>query len=394
MKFPVDVRKSLASRFRGKHREWLAQSADALREQEGAWPLEVGLGAPTENQAIRQLEAVRTWVATWQSWRGAGTIVWSDRRWRVLGTQRVPVKLALAGPGEVAQWIGEAARWERARGRYADLVSRWPGLSGKLVRHFDLLADYGDADYRRLVDLVAWLEANPGSGMYPRQLPVAGIDSKWIEGRRTVVAEMVDAIRGNSPDEGDFYRRCGLQAPPQMIRLRILDCDLRARVGGLADIAAPWCQLAKLDIPAEHIFIVENLQTGLSFGELPGSVVIMQLGYGVDVLGRLPWVAGGHCIYWGDLDTHGFAILHRARSHLPGLESVLMDRHTLHRHRSLWVVEKSQHGAESLPHLSESEAEVYQAIKRNDWGRNVRLEQERIAWDFAWSALRQATRAG
>ena len=56
--------------------------------------------------------------------------------------------------------------------------------------------------------------------------------------------------------------------------------------------------------------------------------------------------------------------------------------------------EKSQHGAESLPRLSVSEAEVYQAIKRNDWGHNVRLEQERIAWDFAWNALQKAMGTG
>lgn len=390
MKFPADVRKLLASRFKKKHREWLAASVDAPQKQGNTWPIEIGLGVPTENQAIKQLDSVRTWVATWQSWRSAGTLVWDDRRWRILGTQRVAAKLALSGPGEVAKWIGEADRWERARARYADLVGRWPGLSGKLARHFDLLADYGDVDYRRLVDLLAWLEANPKSGMYPRQLPVVGLDSKWIEGRRAIVAEMVDAILGNSPDDGDFYRRCGLQAPPYMIRLRILDSELRARVGGLVDIAAPWDQLAKLDVPAEYVFIVENLQTGLSFGQLTGSVVIMQLGYGVDVLGRLPWVVGAQCIYWGDLDTHGFAILHRARTHLPGLESVLMDRQTLHRHRDLWVEEKSQHGADSLPHLSESEAAVYQSIKRNDWGRNVRLEQERIAWSYAWNVLQQA----
>ena len=58
----------------------------------------------------------------------------------------------------------------------------------------------------------------------------------------------------------------------------------------------------------------------------------------------------------------------RARTHLAGFESVLMDRHTLHRYRNLGVEEKSRHGAESLPHLSESVAEVYQVIKRNDWG--------------------------
>lgn len=40
-----------------------------------------------------------------------------------------------------------------------------------------------------------------------------------------------------------------------------------------------------------------------------------------------------------------------------------------------------------MPLLTDSEQEVYQAIKRNSWGQNVRLEQERIAWDVAWNVL-------
>ena len=119
-----------------------------------------------------------------------------------------------------------------------------------------------------------------------------------------------------------------------------------------------------------------------------------QLGYGVDVLGRLPWVTKANCIYWGDLDTHGFAILNRARTYLPELKSILMDEETLRSYQDLWVEEKTQHGAETLPLLSDREQEVYQAIKRNAWGQNVRLEQERIAWDVAWKALQHAIGSG
>jgi hypothetical protein len=216
------------------------------------------------------------------------------------------------------------------------------------------------------------------------------LDSKWLEKRKGLLADLIDAVRGESSTGGDFFQRCGLKAPPQLLRLRILDDKLRRRVGGLDDISAPWEQLAGIDFPVSNVFIVENLQTGLAFDDLLGSVVIMQLGYGVDVLGRLPWVAKAHCVYWGDLDTHGFAILNRARSYLPELKSVLMDEETLHGHQDLWVQEKDQHGAETLPLLTDLEQAVYQAIKCNAWGQNVRLEQERIAWDVAWRALRQA----
>lgn len=389
MKFPDDVRKVLQRRFNNRHRKWLQASSERVRLEDGVWPLEVNLGIPTENQALKQVEDVRAWVATWQSWNGAGSLSWGERRWRKLGTQAVPEKLLLSGPREVAQWIGEADRWDRAQQRYGDLCGHWPGLGNKLTRYFATLADYSEEDYRRLVEIIAWIEKNPASNLYPRQLPVSGLDSKWLEKRKGLLVDLVDVIRGRSATDGDFFQRCGLKMPPQLIRMRILDDDLRQKVGGLSDISVPWEQLAELDLPISNVFIVENLQTGLAFDDLPGSVVIMQLGYGVDVLGRLPWVTKAHCTYWGDLDTHGFAILNRARSYLPELKSVLMDEATLRNHQDLWVEEKDQHAAETLPMLTDSEQAVYQAINRNAWGQNVRLEQERVAWDVAWNVMQQ-----
>ena len=385
MKFPDDVQNELQRRFKNKHREWLQVSVNPEQREEGVWPLNVTLGIPTEKQALKQLEDVRLWVAAWQSWHGVGSISWNDRRWRKLGNQHVPEKLVLGSPAEVAQWIGEADRWDRAQQRYRDLGGRWPQLASKLPR---------EVDYRRLIDMLAWIDKNPASDLYPRQLPVSGLDSKWLEKRKGLLADLVDSARGELSSEVGFFQQCGLKAPPQLIRLRILDDGLRQRVGGLGDISAPWEQLAELDLPVTNVFIVENLQTGLAFYDLPGSVVIMQLGYGVDVLGRLPWLAKAQCFYWGDLDTHGFAILNRARSYLPEVKSVLMDETTLRSHQELWVEEKDQHAAETLPSLTDHEQAVYQAIKRNTWGQNVRLEQERIAWSFAWKTLEQALLPG
>lgn len=387
MKFPDDVQKALRRRFSSRHREWLEASADP--PPASAWPLEIALGVPTENRALKQLEDLRAWIAAWQSWRGAGTLCWSERRWRKLGVQPVPEKLRLADPGAVARWIGETERWDRASRRYRHLLGRWPRLGRRLPRYFAVLADYSEADYRRLLDTLAWIDQHPACGLYPRQLPVSGLDSKWFERRKGLLADLIGAARGAAPGAGEVYARCGLKAPPSLIRLRLLDERLRQKVGGLGDLSAPWPQLAALDLPVRTVFIVENLQTGLAFHDLPGSLVIMQLGYGVDVLARLPWVAAARCLYWGDLDTHGFAILNRARSHLPELQSVLMDEATLHGHRRLWGEEQEPHAAQTLPLLTDPERAVYRGIKSHIWGQNVRLEQERIAWDVAWKTVQQ-----
>lgn len=384
MKLPEDVRQLLARRFQSKHREWLVGDPG-----EGQWPLEVPLGLPTEQAALRQVVGVRAWVSAWQGWQGVGSLSWCERRWKALGVQRLPEKLALRGPEDVAMWIGESARWERALSRYRTLTARWPLLAQQLPRYFDVLADYGDADFRRLAEMLDWIANHPQSDLYPRQLPVSGLDSKWLDGRKGLLTDLVAAIQEDATGELDFYQRCGLKAPPVLVRMRVLDQALRARVGGLGDITAPVEDLAGLNLPVSHVFIVENLQTGLAMSDMPGAVVFMRLGYNVNVLARFPWLARAKCIYWGDLDTHGFAILHRARSYIPELHSVLMDEGTLLRHKALWVDESAQHPATELTLLTEQEQQLYRDLKQQRWGQNVRLEQERIDWATAWSVLQR-----
>lgn len=385
LKLPEDDRQFLARRFQSKHREWLIGDTG-----EGQWPLEVTLGVPTEQAALRQVDGVRAWVGAWQGWQGVGTLSWCERRWKALGVQRLPEKLALRGPEDVAMWIGESARWERAQSRYRMLTARWPVLAQQLPKYFDVLAGYADADFHRLAEMLDWIANHPKSDLYPRQLPVSGLDSKWLDGRKGLLTDLVAAIQEDSFSELDFYQRCGLKAPPLLVRMRVLDQALRARVGGMGDITAPVEDLAGLNLPVSHVFIVENLQTGLAMSDMPDAVVFMRLGYNVDVLAHFPWLARAKCIYWGDLDTHGFAILHRARSYIPELQSVLMDENTLLQHKALWVDESAQHPATELTLLTEQEQQLYRDLKQQRWGQNVRLEQERVNWDTAWSTLKRS----
>jgi hypothetical protein len=380
---PDAVRETVARRYRNRRRHWLAG--------EDEWPLNLPLGAPDEREAQRQPEAVRSWIAAWQTLAGtpagAGEIVWCQRHWHTLGTQRLPERLLLHNAESVAAWLGEGQRWQRASVRYRHLAARWPLLSARLTRYFDMLADWEAAEIQRLEDLLAWLETNPRSNLYPRQLPIGGIDSKWLEGRTPVIADLVSALQEDAGGDLGFYERCGLRPLPHTVRLCILDETLRRRAGGLGDITARLDDLAALDLPASRIFIVENLQTGLAFGGHPGAVVFMAMGYGVGALGRLPWVMRAACTYWGDLDTHGLAILSRARLQLPHLQSALMDEGTLLGHRDLWVSENPQYATAELPLLTPPEQAVYGGLKQQRWGTNVRLEQERIAWDYAWRVL-------
>jgi hypothetical protein len=105
------------------------------------------------------------------------------------------------------------------------------------------------------------------------------------------------------------------------------------------------------------------------------------------------WLKERTVRYWGDIDTHGFAMLDRLRSALPNVASLLMDTETLLSHRRLWVVEERQH-EKMLMHLTDEERGLYEALLTGRFGDRIRLEQERISFGIVKRAIASATVAG
>ena len=168
---PDAARDFLVRRFNNQHQNWLAG--------EGAWPLSIGLGTPTQNDIAEDASAVREWASAWQSRTGPGEVVFEERQFARLGRHRLPVGLTLPDAAAVAACVGQLRRWEVATQRYQQVVGRWPAIEQRaLAGRFDVLADYSAADFERLMTLLAWLEANPASGLYLRQLPVEGVDTR------------------------------------------------------------------------------------------------------------------------------------------------------------------------------------------------------------------------
>jgi hypothetical protein len=381
---PEDARASLCRRYASQHRAWL--------NGEGTWPLSVLLGEPTEKTVAEDAGLVRQWVEDWTRWHDAGEVQWLDRQWPRLGTQRLPCRLLLSCAADVARVVGEEQRYQRAGERVGRLTARWGALSGSplLLRHFDELADYPEQEFERLVAAVSWFDLNRDSSHYLRQLPIEGMDTKWCDAkRRAVITDLLVAMRALS-EPLEFHELCGLQRPPQRLRMRLLCPEARQRLGGLGDVEAPIEQIGALNLRPEYVLVVENLETGIALPELPGCLAFMKLGNGVGLLSRIPWMSDARVIYWGDIDTHGFAILGQARAALPSLSSVLMDEATLHHNRALWGREPVPFPSAQLPCLTADEQTVYSALRNNTWGSNVRLEQERVPWPYAMQALRRA----
>jgi len=200
-----------------------------------------------------------------------------------------------------------------------------------------------------------------------------------VERHRPLLAQLL-GVPSSAPG---FLRALGLGAKPETLRLRVdPSLDLAA---GLSDLTARANELAMLKIAAKFAVIVENEITFLSVPVPAEGLVLWGKGFEVDRAGSMPWLAGADIVYWGDLDTHGFAILDQLRAWLPQTRSMLMDRDTLLAHRDRWVLEASPTAAR-LNRLTVDEEALYHDLITDRLGRRIRLEQERIDW--AWVAER------
>lgn len=355
---------------------------------EEMWPLEIKLGVPDQTAAYNNQHAVAAWVAGWQQWRGPGKIKWCTRKWQILGRQQLPEKIIFTQPEELVQFCNQQWLWQRISQRYSFLMQHWPQLKSLLGKCYDILANYSDEDFENLIKVVIWFIEHPYPAIYLRQLPIPGIHTKWIETHKRAVKFLLAALKCSG--QQDFYSLTGVKREPELIRVRLLDPQLRDYLNGLSDICVIVDELISLQFPAQRVYIVENLRTGLAFSDLSGAVVFIGLGYSVNLLANIPWLVDLPCYYWGDLDTQGFAILNRARAYLPHLQSILMDEATLLKAKTLWVTEEKPCLSDDLSYLSPAEKSIYEGLRDNRWGYRVRLEQERIFWPDAWDVLKKS----
>jgi hypothetical protein len=361
-----------------------------------AFPHRLRFRGPQAGELGSSFDAVREWVqslsASSRSATGAGfDIAWRDINTRQLGRNRLPAALILPSLDDALALIDRNTDAHRFARIVAVMLARLPELRGWIERK-SLAVLQHDPDWPRILDVLDWFLAHPKSGLYLREIDVAGVDTKFIEARKTLFSELLDvvlasdAIAGGHVAGQPFELRYGLKSKPTtFVRFRVL--DPRLAIAGFTDLTVQAAEFAALDIGASHVFIVENEVTFLAFPDVPGSLVLFGGGYGIEQrLAAARWLSSRTVIYWGDIDTHGFAILDRLRAVFAHTQSLLMDRATLVAHRAHWSFEGAPQTAE-LSHLESEERAPYDDIRYNRLGSGVRLEQERVPFDFARSVI-------
>lgn len=358
---------------------------------EPLFPMTVRTRRPERRALSERFDDVRRWIRALEEGSRARTgagyeIGWTEIDHRQLGRNRVPDTIVVPTESDALHLIGKqraADRFDRLAARTLEsLPSLRPWLATKPLK----VLEHADA-WPRIVAVLEWLRANPRPGVYLRQLDIPGVDTKFIEARRGLISELLEQVlppEAIEPSASSFEARFGLRAKPATIRFRIL--DPRHAIGGLTDLAVPVAQLAAHPPTARRVFITENEVNGLAFPPVDDALVVFGLGYGLDALAELAWLREREIHYWGDIDTHGFAILDRLRASFPHARSMLMDRETLVAHEALWVEEGSRHPG-PLARLDDDERALFEELVGDRLGERVRLEQERVGFGCVVRAL-------
>ena len=360
-----------------------------------AFPLPLPLRRPSVAQLGERFDEVRAWIRALEEGSRARLghgydIVWREINHRQLGRNRVPDEIVVPGFDDAVRLLGCEAAVRRFDRLAALSVAAFPALAGWIARRpLDMLERA--AEWERVLACLRWFAAHPRAGLYLRQLDIPGVDSKFIETRKALLAELLDcvlpleAIEPGAIGARQFELRYGLRARPATIRFRLLDPDYA--LNGLTDLSVPVQQFAALRSGVERVYITENEVNFIAFPDTPRAMVIFGGGYAIDRLADVPWLGERQVVYWGDIDTHGFAILDRLRASLPQVRSMLMDAPTLHAHRELWGQEElGKRYLGELQRLSTQEQELFDALRSDALGIRVRLEQERIAYGWVETA--------
>lgn len=361
---------------------------------EALFPLRLPLRAPRPVELGERFDEVKRWVRDLdegsKAHRGFGyELGWTEVANRVVGRNRIPSSVTIATETDALQLIRRTREAERFRSLVEETLARFPELRAWVIKRPMTIVEHA-SDWQRVLAVLYWFKAHPRPGIYLRQLDIGGVDTKFIETHRGLLSQLLDAVLPASAVDASctgasgFEARYGLRSRPALLRFRVLDAGLR--VNGLSDLTVPVAELRDLDLPARRVFVTENEINGLAFPDVPGAMVIFGLGYGLDRLTELPWLREKELFYWGDIDTHGFAILAKFRTSFPRAVSILMDRETLMAHRALWVREREPHNGD-LAALTDSEKSLFEDLRGDRLGERVRLEQERIAFGWVQRAL-------
>ena len=363
----------------------------AVVTNEALFPIRLRVKLASATDVAERFDQVRGWITQLRAAKRYRVEMQTVRH-RVQGANLVPSQVWLDTVNDAVAVINKADDLARFEALVSATAQRRTALMPWLAQS-PLRALVLASVWTRLLDVIDWLEAHPRPGVYVRQMDLPGVHSKFIDAHRGVLTELLDvalpadAIEPTALGVSQFARRYGFRDKPQRVRFRMLD-PARALLPQVVerDVTLDAESFARLDPHVSTVFITENEVNFLAIPDVPDSLAIFGAGYGFDLIADAAWLARCRLLYWGDIDTHGFAILDQLRASWSHVESFLMDHETLLAFAAQWGTEEQPTRSE-LSRLTAQEQSLFDDLRNNAIANNLRLEQERIGFSYVQAAL-------
>jgi hypothetical protein len=368
----------------------------------GSWPYRIRLGPPSISEPGLDLLAVQNWAGRWarESDRIPGSVEWISRRAPGMGTYRWPNRLIIACPQKALDAVPAVkASYERTVTRLQQAAAN-PNVAWNTPEQAGLataraIAALDEAGWSAALRVVDYLSENPVAKMMIRQLPIPGVNTKWVEQHANLIVALMrppDAPRISGDALAQLQHHIGLKARESTVNVALRCPRLRAAAGGLQRFAASITVLNASDLRPRALLIAENSELGHTLTvDIDGLAVIFGLGKAATILAGLNWLStADRVIYWGDIDRAGLQCLAALRRTGVNADSILMDLDTLQRYPQLSHSTTSQDPHHTIPDgLIRGETALYEHLNHfhRDTGEDLQLEQERIPIAHAEAAV-------
>lgn len=237
----------------------------------------------------------------------------------------------------------------------------------------------------QLMRTVDWFVKNPQSGLYLRQLPIAGVDTKFFEKHEAILDDLLtNAVPEHWRLSGQtFAERHGLRRQEPMVRVRFLDPYLQSEMRfPMDDFSVPEPVFRALDLLGATAIITENLRNFLALSHVKNAASVLGSGHAATLLADSIWLKNTRIFYWGDIDGHGFLALSRLRNLLPHVTSLMMDAETFDLSCE-FAGPATPVEITELNNLTVAENLIYQKVRDG----SIALEQERIPYPHVIKTL-------
>jgi hypothetical protein len=348
------------------------------------------IGKIRPGDITKQFEAVQQEVTTLyrhsKNQTGIGYLIkTAEKNFRRTGSHELPDAIVFETVEDYISFIGRKREWKLFMLNYEKVIKSIPQLKAWVLSNCVWLTD-AQTNWDDILKVCLYFLDNSRPNLYLRQLPIA-IHTKFIEDNVTIIQSMLDFLipyHIRNHQQKRFAERYFLKYDEPLIRIRMLDTHM-ACFGNFSDISIPLSDFEKLDLPARNVLITENKMNFLTLPAMPSTIVVWSGGgFNISYLRNVCWLSGMNILYWGDIDEHGFQILHQLRSYYPQAKSVLMDYKTFE-HFSEFAVVGSRNKSEQLSLLNDEEHKFFKQLKLIDKNR---LEQEKISQVYVEEYLR------